>query len=69
MPEYKKKVKIVATLGPASDSQEMITQLIKEGVNIFRLNMSHLKSDDALKIIKRIEKAEKKALRKQKFKR
>ncbi len=33
--------KIVATLGPASDSDEMLAKLIDAGVNIFRLNFSH----------------------------
>ncbi|HYT59809.1 MAG TPA: pyruvate kinase [Haliangiales bacterium] len=36
-----RKTKIIATLGPATDSPEMIHQLIDAGVNVFRLNMSH----------------------------
>ena len=36
-----KKSKIVATIGPASDSPEILNQLINNGLNIFRLNMSH----------------------------
>ena len=37
----KKRTKIVATVGPASDSLEQLIKLIKAGVNVFRLNFSH----------------------------
>jgi pyruvate kinase len=33
--------KIVATLGPASDSPQAVNQLLRAGVSVFRLNMSH----------------------------
>ena len=36
-----RRAKIVATLGPASASQEMIEKLFLAGVDVFRLNMSH----------------------------
>lgn len=36
-----KKTKIIATLGPVSESPEMIETLIKAGVNVFRMNFSH----------------------------
>ncbi len=35
------KTKIVATLGPASESRETLTKLIRAGANIVRLNFSH----------------------------
>ena len=40
------RAKIVATLGPASDSPEMIERLIMAGVAVFRLNLSHGKLED-----------------------
>lgn len=35
------KTKIVSTLGPASNSVEIISQLIESGANVFRFNFSH----------------------------
>ena len=36
-----KKTKIVSTLGPASNSVEIISELIEAGANVFRFNFSH----------------------------
>src|SRR2546421_421485 len=36
-----RKTRIIVTLGPATDSAEMLGQLLDAGVNVFRLNMSH----------------------------
>jgi len=36
-----KKTKIVATIGPATSSEEMLTKLLKAGLNVIRLNFSH----------------------------
>lgn len=36
-----KRTKILATVGPASDSVEILSALIKAGVNVFRMNFSH----------------------------
>ena len=41
-----RNVKIVATLGPASDTHEMIAALHKTGADVFRLNMSHGSHED-----------------------
>ena len=40
-----RRTKIIATLGPATDQPEIITQLIQTGVNLFRFNMSHAQHD------------------------
>jgi len=51
--------KIIATLGPATDSLEQITKLIKAGVRVFRINFSHGTFEEYDKLIKNIKKAEK----------
>jgi pyruvate kinase len=48
------KTKIVATVGPASNSKEMLYALVKEGVDVFRLNFSHGTHADHLKVIKNV---------------
>ena len=40
-----RRTKILATLGPASDSAEMMAKLFEAGADVFRLNMSHLARD------------------------
>jgi len=52
-----RKTKIVATLGPASNSPEKIRELIRAGVDAFRLNMSHGTLDEHLDTIKKIRRA------------
>jgi len=52
--DYYKKTKIVATLGPATDSKEILTQLAKEGVNVFRINFSHADYDIVKTQVQRI---------------
>ena len=49
-----KKTKIVATVGPASESSETLYALAKAGVNVFRLNFSHGTHPDHLERIQRI---------------
>ncbi|MCW0295118.1 pyruvate kinase, partial [Klebsiella pneumoniae] len=36
-----RRTKIVATLGPGSGSPEIIEEMIRAGVDVFRLNFSH----------------------------
>lgn len=45
------KTKIVATIGPASSSKEMLRALIVEGVDVFRLNFSHGAHETHQKVI------------------
>ncbi|MFX1446153.1 MAG: pyruvate kinase [Promethearchaeota archaeon] len=47
-------VKIVATLGPASESKKMLKELINVGVDVFRLNFSHGTHDEKRELVKRI---------------
>lgn len=49
-----RRTKIIATVGPATDSQKCIKELIKSGVNVFRLNMSHGDHEYHRKIFNRI---------------
>lgn len=46
--------KIICTLGPATESSEMLRELIRAGANIFRLNMSHARHDWVRDVVKRI---------------
>jgi pyruvate kinase len=49
-PNYR-RTKIVATIGPASSSPEMIRQLIRAGMDVARLNFSHGKYEDHAQVI------------------
>ena len=51
-----KRTKIVATVGPACDSYEMMVNLVKAGVNVFRLNFSHGSHENKAEIIQTIRK-------------
>lgn len=53
------KTKIVATIGPASDSPEMLVRLIRAGLNVARLNFSHGDFEGHGERIARIRAAEK----------
>ncbi|MEO6690185.1 MAG: pyruvate kinase [Dokdonella sp.] len=46
MAEQLRRTKIIATLGPASDGPGALKQLLTEGVNVVRLNLSHGTPDD-----------------------
>lgn len=51
-----KKTKIVCTIGPATESEEVIRQLMLEGMNVCRLNFSHGNHEEHLAKIKTIKK-------------
>ena len=46
-----KKTKIVCTLGPASDTEPVIEQMLRAGMNVARLNFSHGSHEDHLRLI------------------
>ncbi|WP_412987244.1 pyruvate kinase [Pontimicrobium sp. IMCC45349] len=46
MSHTRKKTKIVATLGPATSSKEVLREMMQEGVNVFRINFSHADYED-----------------------
>ena len=48
------KTKIVATVGPASNSKEMLIELVRAGVDVFRLNFSHGTHEGHMKVIRAI---------------
>ena len=50
-----RKTKIIATIGPSTDSKNMLRKLIEKGVNVCRLNFSHLNHETAKKIISNIK--------------
>ncbi len=56
-----RRTKIIATLGPASDSPEMIAKLVDAGVDLFRINMSHGDQETHRKTVRRVRSAAKAA--------
>jgi pyruvate kinase len=55
--EGSRKTKIIATLGPATDSPEMLHQMVARGVDVFRLNMSHAPHDWVRRVVADIRSA------------
>ncbi len=52
----RRKTKIVCTIGPASESSQVLKSLIRAGMNVARLNFSHGTHEEHLKKIKEIRK-------------
>ena len=55
-----KKTKIIATIGPSSSSSKTMEQMMLEGVDVFRINFSHVKHNEVKKTIKLIREIDKK---------
>jgi pyruvate kinase len=49
-----RKTKIICTLGPASEKPETLRELVQEGADVFRLNMSHAQHEWVREIVPRI---------------
>lgn len=57
---YNKKVKIVATIGPSSKSPTILQALAREGVDVFRINLSHQPREEVVQLVKDMRAAEEK---------
>ncbi|MFT3787147.1 MAG: pyruvate kinase [Tepidisphaeraceae bacterium] len=51
---YYRHTKIIATLGPATESAERLAQLINAGVDVIRINMAHATGDWVKAVVQRI---------------
>jgi len=51
-----RRTKIVATIGPASQDEKTITRLLKSGMNVARLNLSHGTHEDHTRVFNRLRK-------------
>lgn len=56
-----RKVKILATLGPASSSKEVVAGLIRAGADVCRINMSHTPHDELNRLVALIREVEQEA--------
>ncbi|RUU32763.1 pyruvate kinase, partial [Mesorhizobium sp. M6A.T.Ca.TU.002.02.2.1] len=54
-----RKVKILATIGPASSSEDMLKKLFEAGADVFRINMSHTDHELRRTLVGRIRNVEK----------
>lgn len=55
-----RKAKIIATLGPKTSNEKIIEKLVKQGVDVFRINSSHGEHEEHAQTIKNIRNIEKK---------
>jgi len=61
MPQNYRHTKIIFTVGPSTDDEEILEKLIRSGVNVCRFNMAHANHEGIKKTITRIRKASQKA--------
>ena len=54
-----KKTKIIASIGPASDSVEVMTEMVNNGMDCARINLSHATEESILKTIEVIREVRK----------
>ena len=54
-----KKTKIICSIGPASDSVEVMSEMVKKGMDCARINLSHATEEDMLKTIEVVRKVRK----------
>ena len=54
LPAGRRQAKLVCTLGPATESEEMIRQLMLSGMDVGRLNFSHGSHDNRARVIQRL---------------
>jgi pyruvate kinase len=57
MPQNYRHTKIIFTIGPATNDEEILEQLIREGVNVCRFNMAHAKPEEIKRAIVSIRRA------------
>jgi pyruvate kinase len=56
-----RRTKIIVTLGPATESEEMLVKLIRAGADVIRLNMAHASHEWTRQVIRRVRTASEKA--------
>ena len=56
-----KKTKIICTIGPASEREEILEEMILSGMDVARINTSHSDKDEVTTLVKRIRKLSKRA--------
>src|SRR5215470_17438218 len=54
-----RRTKIVCTIGPASDTEEMIARLVAGGMNVARLNFSHGTEEYQRELVKKVKRVRK----------